>query len=157
MLITINLREFYPFYTHDVFVEVTVEVAEELKADKRYEKHHEQRVRRNKSFYSLDVDDGIEASALACHTNNPEVIFFSMIDKQCNLCSALNSLPELQRRRVNAHYLLGMSQTEIAKSEGVILASVNESIRRGLRSMKKYLKNNFNDSPYTCPTSEAVI
>ena len=37
MATTINLREFYPWYTHDEFVEVSDEVAAELRADKRYE------------------------------------------------------------------------------------------------------------------------
>mgnify|MGYP001660385476 CR=1 FL=1 len=34
---TINLKDFYAWYTHDEYVEISDEVAEELKADKRYE------------------------------------------------------------------------------------------------------------------------
>ncbi len=34
-MVTINLRDFYPWYTHDEFVEVLDEVADELLADKR--------------------------------------------------------------------------------------------------------------------------
>ena len=34
---TINLKDFYSWYTHDEYIEVPDEVAEELKADKRYE------------------------------------------------------------------------------------------------------------------------
>ncbi|MCL2821568.1 MAG: sigma-70 family RNA polymerase sigma factor [Oscillospiraceae bacterium] len=153
MLITINLREFYPFYTHDVFVEVTVEVAEELKADKRYHKAHDRRMRRNKG-YSFDVEADFEAAALVSNSNNPEAIFFAMMDKKCNLCNALRSLPEIQRCRITAHYLHGKSQTEIAKSEGVILNTVNTSIKRGLSSMKKKMQNNFCDLTDMCPTSD---
>ena len=146
----INLREFYPWYTHDEFVEVSDEVAAELHADKRYEKNHEQRIRRNKAYYSLDVDDGIEASAVACHNDNPERIF-AMMENHCDLCRALNSLPEIQGRRVEARYLLNKSVQEIAAAEGVSESSVKESLDRGLRAMKKVMKNNSESCPANCP------
>ena len=152
----INLKDFYPWYTHDEFVEVSDEVAAELFADKRYEKTYEQRIRRNKAFYSLDANDGIETSATACHTDNPEAIF-TMIDNHCRLCSALNSLPEVQGRRVEARYLLGKSIQEIAEAEGVTESAVKESISRGLRAMKKVFSNNFQSCPANCPQSEAGI
>ena len=136
MATTINLRDYYPHYTHDEFVEVSDEVLAELRKGRRYEKHYEQRVRRNKSFYSLDADDGIEATALECHNNNPERVF-TMMDDYCELCRALNSLPELQGRRVEARYLLGKSIQEIAVADGVSESSVKECIERGLKAMRK--------------------
>jgi len=137
MLVTINLREFYPFYTHDEFVEVSEEVAAEMMADKRYERTHERNVRRHK-IYSLDADDGIEAiaSAMSCQSNNPEAIF-SVMDTHCRICHALNILPELQGRRVEARYIFGKSVQEIAKSEGVSESSIKESLERGLKTMRK--------------------
>ena len=45
---TINLKEFFYWYTTDKFVEVSEEVAEELRADKRYEAAH-RRLTRNKA------------------------------------------------------------------------------------------------------------
>ncbi len=54
------------------------------------------------------------------------------------LCCALNHLPEAQGRRIDAHYLLGQSQTEIAAAEGVSVKAVSISIQRGLESMKKF-------------------
>ena len=142
---TINLRDFYPFYTHDEFVEVPEVIAAELLAGRRYEKSYEQRIRRNKAFYSLDLDDGIEASAIVCYNDSPERIF-DLMEQHCKLCRALNSLPEIQGRRVEAHYLLGKSRKEIAKEEGVSESSVNESIDRGLKAMKK-VYNNFSFLP----------
>lgn len=56
------------------------------------------------------------------------------------LYTALNQLPEKQRRRIDAFYFLGMSQAEIASAEGVDKSSVSESIERGLRSMASFLK-----------------
>jgi RNA polymerase sigma-70 factor (ECF subfamily) len=63
-----------------------------------------------------------------------------MMERHCRLCRALNSLPEIQGRRIEAHYILGKSQAEIAKAEGVTKGSVSISIQKGLEAMKKYLK-----------------
>jgi len=142
----INLRDFYSWYTHDEFVEVSDEVMAELIADKRYERAYRRRMYYNKAHYSLDVADGIEATAAACHNNNPEVIF-TMMEMYCKLCQALNSLPEKQGRRIEALYLLGMSRKEIAKAERASESSVNESIKRGLKAMEKVFSNNFQSCP----------
>ena len=34
---TINLKDFYPWYTHDEYIEVSEEVADELRASRLYE------------------------------------------------------------------------------------------------------------------------
>ena len=60
---TINLKEFFYWYKTDEYIEVTDEVAEELRADKRYEVTHHRRMKRNKANYSLDADGGIEYAA----------------------------------------------------------------------------------------------
>ena len=65
-----------------------------------------------------------------------------LMERHCRLCHALNKLPEIQGRRVEAHYLLGQSQKEIAKAEGVTKGSVSESIKKGLAAMRKYLEEN---------------
>ena len=60
----INLRDFYPWYINDEYIEVSDETAAELRADKLYEAAYQRRIKRNKSQYSLNCDDGIEY--LAC-------------------------------------------------------------------------------------------
>ena len=45
----INLKEFYPWYTHDEYIEVSDEVAVELRAAKLYEAAHQRRIVRNKA------------------------------------------------------------------------------------------------------------
>ena len=138
---TINLRDFYPWYTHDEFVEVSGEIADELFTDKRYQKAHRRRVYRNKAQYSLDAGDGIEN----------DVVYYSLSPYQiyerqlmiCRLCNALNSLPETQGRRVDAHFILGMSYQAIAEVEGVDESAVRAAVKRGLRDMKKYFKDFF--------------
>ena len=90
----INLRDFYPFYTHDEFVDVPEVIAAELLAGRRYERVHARRMKRNNSQYSLDAEDGIEAEAVFHSLDPLEIILF--MERFCRLCCALNSLPEIQ-------------------------------------------------------------
>lgn len=132
---TINLKDFYAWYTHDEYIEVSDEVAAELKADKLYEEAHQRRTTRNKAQYSLDCDDGIEYSA-CLHEPTPEELL-ERKERFVRLWNALNSLPEAQGRRIDAHIILGKSIKEIAEAEGVHEESVRQSIKRGLEQMKK--------------------
>ena len=75
---TINLKDFYAWYTHDEYVEISDEVAEELKADKRYEAAYRRRVTRNKAQYSLDCDDGIEYSAYLHEPSSEGTVFLPL-------------------------------------------------------------------------------
>jgi len=111
------------------------EVAAELFADRRYQKTHERSTRRNR-VHSLDAGDGTEAAVGIHSTDCPEAVF-EMMERHCRLCRALNSLPERQSRRINAHYILGVSVQEIAKAEGVGERNIRKSISRGLFAMKK--------------------
>lgn len=137
---TINLRNFYPFYTHDCFIEVSDEVAQALAEAERLERNYMRRMFYNKAQYSLDADDGIEASAVECHILSPEAVL-DLMERHCRLCRALNELPDIQGRRVEAHYLIGQSQKEIARTEGVSEIAVHKSIKKGLERMRKSLKN----------------
>ena len=131
----INLRDFYPWYMEDVMVEVTEEVAEELLAGQRYIKASRRRIYRNKAHFSLDAEDGIEYSA-CLHEPTPQELLERM-ELFIRLWNALNSLPEIQGRRIDAHIILGKSIKEIAEAEGVHEESVRQSIKRGLERMKK--------------------
>ena len=155
-MVQINLRDYYPWHENDELLEVSNEIAAELHADKIYEKIHKQRIRRNNAFYSLDAGDGIETSAIECHSDNPEAIFATM-QQHCKLCQALNSLPEIQGLRVEAHFLFGKSRKEIADAEGVSESAVNQSIDRGIKAMKKYFSKSFDNCLVKCPQSEAGI
>ena len=137
---TINLREFYPWYISDEFIEVTDEVAEELRANRLYEAAHQRRLVRNKAQYSLDCDDGIEYSA-CLHEPTPQELLERM-ERFYHLWNALNSLPETQGRRVDACVILGKSYREVARAEGVDKSAVRRSVLSGLEQMKKYLKEN---------------
>ena len=138
---TINLKDFYYWYLTDELVEVPDEVAEELIASKRREAAHAERVRNNKAYYSLDCDDGIEYSACV-HEPSPQ----ELMDRKelfFRLWNALNSLPEIQGRRVDAYLIQGKSYREIAREEGVDKSAVRHSVESGIKQMKKYLQENF--------------
>ena len=60
----INLRDYYPFYTSDCFMEVSEEVAEMFKEFERKEAAYRLRTYRHKAYYSLDRDDGLEHEAV---------------------------------------------------------------------------------------------
>ena len=135
---TINLKDFYYWYTVDELVEVPDEVAEALMASKRAEAAHAERVRYNRAYYSLDCDDGIEYSACVSEPTPQELL--ERMELFCYLCAALDSLPETQGRRVDACVILGKSYSEVARAEGVHESAVRRSVERGLEKMKQYLK-----------------
>ena len=49
---TINLRDYYPFYHNDLFIEVSDEVAAALQEAERQERNYLRRVVYNKAFYT---------------------------------------------------------------------------------------------------------
>ena len=104
---TINLKDFYAWYTHDEYIEVSDEVAAELRADKLYELAHQRRITRNKAQYSLDCDDGIEYSACLSEPTPQELL--ERMERFYYLWNALNSLLEAQGRRVDAFFAPGAS------------------------------------------------
>ena len=138
---TINLKDYYPWYLTNEYIEVTDEVAEALMASKRAEAAHAERVRYNRAYYSLDCDDGIEYSACV-HEPSPQ----ELLDRKemfYLLWNALNSLPEVQGRRVDAYLILGKTYRQIASEEGVDKCAVRSSVKSGITHMKKYLRKNF--------------
>ncbi len=138
---TINLKDFYYWYTQDQFIEVTEEVAEALRASVRYEAAYQRRLTRHKAQYSLDCEDGIEYSA-CLHEPTPQELL-ERKELFFRLWNALNSLPEIQGRRVDAHLILGKSYRQIAREEGVDKSAVRCSVKCGIERMKKYLQENF--------------
>ncbi len=135
---TINLRELYPWYTEDAFIEVSDEVAAFLEEDKRLQINYAQYIRDNRAFYSLDAGDGIEAEALNLPEQPDEVLECMELERL--LQEALAQITPAQRRRVLAHFVEGRSQLEIAASEGVVKSTVSEAISRGRKNLRNFLK-----------------
>ena len=134
----INLRDFYPFYTSDVFVDVPDEVALLLREYALMEEAYRIRTYRYKAFYSLEGHEGIEREALMRQPSLDEILEQQQTAE--SLYKALAMLPEKQRNRIYAHYFLGMSKAEIAKAEGIHRSRITRSINAGLQSLEKILK-----------------
>ena len=134
----INLRKYYPFLNEDCFVEVSDKIAEAFLLATRQENNYHQRTYRHKAYYSLDRSDGIENSIL--HTEpSPEEILMQKVSMQ-QIYEALNHLPPIQARRVYAHYILGMKKVDIARAEGVNSSGVCDSVRKGIRNLRRYFE-----------------
>lgn len=134
----INLRDLYPFYKSDFFIEITDEVAELIKQIEQKEHADYERVRVHKAYYSLDAGDGIEKDIILL-VLSPEEIYERKLSKQ-ELYAAINSLPEKQAKRIYAHFFLGMSKAEIARIEGVNKCQVSRSIDKALKNIENFLK-----------------
>lgn len=138
---TINLRNYYPFYKEDTFIEVSNEIAEQLRRFNLDDEAYRIRVLRAKAYFSLDCDDGIENDATSKPETPDEILERALTAKLLNEAMAL--LSPTQARRVYAHVVLGKSKKEIAATEHITKASANESIERGLANLKKLLKKTF--------------
>ena len=132
----INLRDYYPFYTSDCFMEVSEEVAEMFKEFDRKEAAYRLRTYRHKAYYSLDRDDGLEHEAVFVALS-PHELYERKVTMQ-ELHAAIASLPDKQAKVIYARYYLGMTVNEIAEVEGVDPSRVRDSIRRGLKQLAKY-------------------
>lgn len=135
----INLREFYPLYTHDHIVTVPDEVAAILEEYRLQEEAYRIRTYRYKAFYSLNRDDDIESEALLFALSPHEQYERKLTMQQ--LYAAISSLPDKQAKRIYAHYFLGLSKAALARAEGVNEGNIRKSIKRALQSMEEFLRN----------------
>lgn len=135
----INLRMLYNYYKEDSFVEVSEELLAILLRFERMEHAQRRRQHRYRAYLSLDREDGIERNVIVAALS-PADIFEKKLSQEL-LHAAIATLSDKQAKRIFAHYFLEMGKAEIAKAEGVSRETVGESIRRGLRKMKLFLKN----------------
>lgn len=135
-----NLREYYPFYKADLFVDVPDEVADLLRESVLMEEAYRIRTYRHKAYYSLDYGDNIERKALIVALSPYEVIEEHWTTEM--IYKGISTLPEKQAQRIYAHFFLGMTNSAIAKVEGCSATAVRISIRKGLNSLKNFFEKN---------------
>ena len=133
----INLRKYYPYYSHDIWVFVSDEVAEDMDDTLREVWAQNAKIRYHKAYYSLDRDDGIEKAALYPPLS-PEELLMHKLDRT-TLYSALLELPGKQANRLYARYFLHLTAAEIARQEGVKPNTVVQSLKRALKNLKKII------------------
>lgn len=107
----INLRDYYPFYQADFFIEVADEIALSLKRFDLDESAYQLRTYRHKAYYSLDRNDGIEHE-IVCLSLSLQEIYERKVKNQ-ELYASMNSLPDKQAKQIYAHYFLVMGKAAI--------------------------------------------
>lgn len=132
----INLRDYYPFYVQDVLVELPDEIVAAMKPYKQEEATHRRRVRRNK-VYSLDYG-GLENKKLIEALSPCELCEQKEIYQK--LYAIISNLPGKQGRRIYAYFFENMRMNDIAHLEGVSKMAVCAAIERGLKRIRKQLK-----------------
>lgn len=133
----INLRELYPdYYQTDIFIDIPEDILAVIAEESRAEAAAKRQTYRYRAQYSLDIGDGIEEATLH-QLPNPETILENYQQREA-LYAAIMSLPEKQAKRIYAKYFLGLTINEIAQIEGVSKSRISESIRTGLKKLKKF-------------------
>lgn len=135
----IKLKEQYPWYTDEDYIEVSDEIAEAIKQFSKDEHRQNEKIRYHRAFYSLDAEDGIENHILFVSAS-PQELYERKLT-QAEVYAAIHQLPEKQAKRIYAHYFQDMTISQIAKIEKVDEGAVRRSIIRGLHRIEKILKN----------------
>jgi RNA polymerase sigma-70 factor (ECF subfamily) len=136
----ISIRSLYPFYKCDCVVDIPDEILKVIRDCNREEESYQRKLRYNKvRFESLNADNADEIATRIM--DKPLTPYEVYAQKQMNslLHTAISKLPSKQAKRIFAHFFLGMSYAEIARSEGVDESAVRASIERGLRNLQKNL------------------
>ena len=134
----LNLKEYYPdCYKEDRYIEVSQEVIDCFESAKKEEAYRRRKYRYH-AQYSLDREDRLENHRLSLlNADNAQ----EMEERLHELDAAMDELSVTARRRIQAHHLMGLSKTEIARMEGVSVMAVEECISRGLKQLKKILSD----------------
>lgn len=134
----INLKDYYPHYTENCYIDVPDELAELFKYYDAKEATYERKLRYHHSYFSLDREDGIEKDIIYVSLS-PEEIYERKVTRE-QLYAAMETLTDKQSKRIYAHFFLGLKKSQIAKAEGVGRDVIGESIEQGLIKIEKYLK-----------------
>lgn len=135
---TINLRDYYPFYQNDVWIEIPDDLAAQLEQWNREESNRQRKRRRYHDYSFSDFHERTE-SHMEYKFLAPDELFERKVTRQ-QLHAAISTLPDKQAKRIYAYCVLGISMTKIAAAEGVSYIAVRSSILRGLKRMGAYLR-----------------
>ena len=92
-----------------------------------------------RNIFTLGFPSFIIEYSACLHEPTPQELLDRM-ELFIHLWNALNSLPEVQGIRVEAHLILGKSYRQIAQKQGVDKSAVRHSVKSGKAAMRKYLK-----------------
>lgn len=133
----INLKRYYPYLPKSEPLAVTDEIAATLSAGGRLGNSYQRRKRGNGEC-SLEAVEGYEAEVTRPPLTPEEIM--EGRELRAALYAALAQIPTIQARRVYSHYILGISEADLARAEGVDRSVVCRSIERGLEKLKNILE-----------------
>lgn len=134
----INLSEMYYFFNHeDEEVLVEDDVYEVMEQYRRSVHAQNEKIRRYKAYYSLDRAPYLENYTVTKVNDPLEMLLVNELSD--NMMDAIDQLTYKQARRVYMYYYCDMSVNEIARHEGVHRTSVEESLNRSIKKLRKIL------------------
>ena len=139
----IRLKDEYPWYSGNEYIEVADEIADVFTQSKKETENQRVKAIYHKAFYSLDAGDGIEKDILYVSAT-PDELYEKKLTQE-ELYSAISQLPEKQAKRIYARFFQDMTMTEIAKIESVSVMAISKSIEAGLKKIEKILKTGFKE------------
>lgn len=123
------------------FIEL-VEVINNYACNEMREKKRRERYHNDEGYYeeiSEVDDDRLAPLAVKDHPQDPvEDEIERLADKE-RLLNAMNSLNELQRKRLYDYYFKGLTYRQIAAEEHVGYKNIRESVESAIKKIKKYL------------------
>ena len=139
----VNLKDLYPHYRVDIFIEIPDDVLEVIKEHERLDETYKRYARRFNANFSFDVENPRKLeSAVMDKPVMPDEAFEKKV-MQAFLYQAIAQLSDKQASRLFSHFFLGQSYAAIATAEGVYESAVRASVERGVRKIRKYLINFF--------------
>lgn len=122
--------------SYSPYILLTIEQGHAIDEYQRNEAKH--RMRNLRYGHAFDIDDGeFEAHHPELSVCEDIVEQIDKQDKVKRLRDSMNSLPEVQKKRLIKHFFYNKSSREIAKEEGVNYSAVDKSILLGIEKLKK--------------------
>ena len=118
-----------------ICIDVSFEVKELLEQSDRQIRSQKRKDRRHLDF----VESMDELDTLPMLSQEDTAALVCRIDNCARLYSAINKLPELQRRRLFLYFFKGLNLRQIAELENVSTTAVVNAVERALNSLKKML------------------
>jgi RNA polymerase sigma factor (sigma-70 family) len=119
-----------------ICIEVSTPVKELLEQSDRQIRSQRRQDRRHLDY--MDFIDGLTDADM----NDPQADTADLVMRMENyrqLYTAVNQLPEIQRRRLLLHFADNLTYRQIAELEGVDCGTIGHSIKHALIQLQKYL------------------
>lgn len=116
-----------------ICIDVSIAVRDLLEQSDRQFRSQKRKDRRYLDF----VESVDELDTLLTQPQEDTAALVFRMDSYRHLYSAINELPELQRRRLLLYFFNGLTYHQIAKIEGVGIMAIARSIKRAVDALKE--------------------